>query len=108
MINFQKMMQQAQQMQLKLQEIQEKLADIEVEGEAGGGAVQVIMRCSGHVQNVKISPTVLDPNDADTLEDLIVAALNNANAAKDERIKEETQKMMAELGLPADTKLPPV
>lgn len=107
MINFKKMMQQAQQMQFKLQEVQEKLADIEVEGEAGGGAVKVIMRCNGHVQNVKISPTV-DAGDRDLLEDLIVSALNNANAAKDERIKVETQKIMAELGMPEGGGLPPI
>src|SRR5262245_57762423 len=107
MINFKKMMQQAQQMQFKLQEVQEKLADIEVEAEAGGGAVKVIMRCNGHVQNVKISPTLLGSNDADMLEDLVVAALNNATNAKDERIKTETKKMMAELGLPEDGQLPP-
>jgi DNA-binding YbaB/EbfC family protein len=107
MINFKKMMQQAQQMQFKLQEVQEKLADIEVEAEAGGGAVKVIMRCNGHVQNVKISSTV-DVNDRDLLEDLIVSALNNANNAKDDRIKDETKKMMAELGMPEGSQFPPM
>lgn len=104
MINFKKMMQQAQQMQFKLQEIQEKLTDIEVEGEAGDGMVRVIMRCSGHVQNVKINPAIIDAANADMLEDLIVVALNNATAIKDARVQDETKKAMAELGLPEDMK----
>lgn len=104
MINFKKMMEQAQQMQFKLQEIQEKLADIEVEGESGGGMVRVIMNCSGHVQNVKIDPSIINPDSPDMLEDLIVAALNNASGIKDARIQEETQKMMKQMGLPEGTK----
>lgn len=104
MINFKKMMEQAQQMQFKLQEVQEKLADIEVQGEAGGGMVRAVMRCSGQVVSVKIDPSILGSSSPDMLEDLIVAALNNANAAKDARVQEETRAMMKQLGLPEDTK----
>lgn len=105
MINFQKMMQQAQQMQFKLQEMQEKLKDIEVAGEAGGGMVKVRMNCDGKVVNIDIDPSIA-AGDKETLEDLIVAAINNANAVKDDKIKEETQAMMQELGLPEGTQLP--
>lgn len=107
MINFQKMMQQAQQMQFKLQEMQEKLKDIEVEAEAGGGMVKVIMTCDGKVVSIDIDPSVAG-GDKETLEDLVVAAVNNANAVKDDKIKEETQAMMQELGLPEGTQLPGV
>ncbi|GJL85499.1 MAG: nucleoid-associated protein [Micavibrio sp.] len=106
MMNFQKMMQQAQQMQFKIQEMQEKLAEVNVESESGGGMVKVVMACSGMVKSIKIDPSIIVPDDAETLEDLIVAAVNNANTAKDERIKTETQAMMEELGLPEGTQLP--
>lgn len=100
MMNFQKMMQQAQQMQYKLQEMQEKFADLEVEGEAGGGLVTARMNCKGEMLGINIDPTVFS-GEKEMAEDLIVAAINNANLAKDERVKTETQAMMEELGLPA-------
>ena len=106
MINFKEMMQQAQQMQFKLQEMQEKLKDIYIEGESGGGMVKVEMSCAGEVRAVTIDPSVM--SDKETLEDLIVAALNNANENKDKRIQDETAAMMEGMGLPPDTKLPPV
>ena len=100
MMNIQKMMQQAQDMQFKLQEMQEKLKDIDIVGEAGGGLVKVTMSCIGLVRGIEIDPSIIDPNDKETLEDLITAALNNANEAKDARIKEETKKMMGGMELP--------
>lgn len=106
MMNFQKMMQQAQQMQFKLQEMQEKLGDIEVEGESGGGMVKARMTCKGELIGLEIDPAVISTDDKETIEDLIVAAVNNANAAKEERVKAETQAMMESLGLPAGTQLP--
>ena len=106
MINFKEMMAQAQQMQFKLQELQEKLADVEVEGESGGGMVTVKITCKGDVLGVNIDPSVINADDKETLEDLITAALNSANAAKDEKIKEETEKMMGGMGLPPGTQLP--
>lgn len=106
MMNFQKMMQQAQDMQNKLQEMQEKLSDIDVEAESGGGMVKVIMNCKGDLRGLSVDPSVMD--DKDTMEDLIIAAVNNANAVKDDKIKEETQKMMESMGLPAGTQLPGV
>tara|TARA_B100001989_G_scaffold251218_1_gene229937 strand:+ start:2187 stop:2507 length:321 start_codon:yes stop_codon:yes gene_type:complete len=105
MMNFQKMMKQAQEMQFKLQEVQEKLKDIEVEGEAGGGLVKVTMTCAGKVTHVNIDDSLME-SDKETLEDLIAAAVNTANEAKDEKVQDETRSMMVELGLPADTNLP--
>ncbi len=99
MMNFQKMMKQAQEMQFKLQEIQEKLKDIEVEAEAGGGLVKVRISCSGKILNIHIDDSLM-ASDKETLEDLITAAMNNANEAKEERIKSETQSMMGGMGLP--------
>lgn len=101
MFNFQKMMKQAQEMQFRLQEIQEKLKDIEVTGEAGGGMVKVTTSCSGKVSRVEIDPSMLKL-EKETLEDLLVAAMNSANQIKDDRIKDETRKMMEGLGLPEE------
>ena len=98
-MDFQKMMKQAQEMQFKLQEVQEKLKDIEVEAEAGGGLVKVRMSCSGKILSVQIDDSLM-VSDKETLEDLITAAMNNANDTKEERIKTETKAMMDGLGLP--------
>ena len=69
---------QAQQVQQKLMEAQEQLANTEVHGQAGGGLVQVTMKGSGEVVGVSIDPTVVDPDDVETLQDLIVGALTDA------------------------------
>lgn len=107
-MDFQKMMQQAQQMQFKMQEMQEKLGDIDVEGEAGGGMVRVLLSCRGEMQDMYIDPKAIQQagEDKEMLEDLIIAAVNNANENKDAKIKEETQKMLQEMGLPPGTQLP--
>ena len=100
-MDIQKMMQQAQQVQNKLEEMQEKFKDIDVQGESGGGLVNVTMSCAGVVRSIQIADHLVDPSDKETLEDLIVAAVNNANEAKDAKIQSETQAMMKEMGLPA-------
>ena len=71
---------QAQQMQQQLIEAQEKLAATEVRGQAGGGLVQVTTKGSGEVVAVSIDPRVVDPDDVETLQDLIVGALADASA----------------------------
>jgi DNA-binding YbaB/EbfC family protein len=70
---------QAQQMQQQLLEAQEQLANTEVHGQAGGGLVQVTMKGSGEVVSVAIDPKVVDPDDIETLQDLIVGALADAS-----------------------------
>jgi nucleoid-associated protein EbfC len=70
---------QAQQVQQKLMEAQEQLANTEVQGQAGGGLVQVTMKGSGEVLGVSIDPKVVDPGDVETLQDLIVGALTDAS-----------------------------
>jgi DNA-binding YbaB/EbfC family protein len=70
---------QAQQMQQQLMEAQEQLANTEVHGQAGGGLVQVTIKGSGEVVAVSIDPRVVDPEDIETLQDLIVGALADAS-----------------------------
>ncbi len=105
MMNFQQMMKQAQEMQVKIQQMQQKLGDVEVHGESGGGMIKVTMTCSGRVASISIDNSLIG-SDKETLEDLVVAAVNKASEAKDERIKEETRAMMEGLGLPSDMNLP--
>ena len=70
---------QAQQMQQQLMEAQQQLANAEVQGQAGGGLVRVTVRGSGEVVAVSIDPKVVDPDDVETLQDLIVGALADAS-----------------------------
>jgi nucleoid-associated protein EbfC len=70
---------QAQQMQQQLMEAQEALANAEVHGQAGGGLVQVTMKGSGEVLGVRIDPKVVDPDDIETLQDLVVGAIADAS-----------------------------
>lgn len=102
MFDMQKMMKQAQEMQFKMQEMQEKLKEIEVTGQSGGGLVKVIMTCAGDVQSVDIDQSLMGSDDKEVLEDLIVAAMNNANETREAKVQEETQRMLGEAGIPAD------
>lgn len=70
---------QAQQMQQQLMQAQEQMANAEVTGQAGGGLVQVTMRGSGEIVGVAIDPKVVDPEDVETLQDLIVGAFADAS-----------------------------
>jgi DNA-binding YbaB/EbfC family protein len=105
-MDIQRMMKQAQAMQGRMQELQARLGETEVSGASGGTAVQVVMTCKGEVRSLNISPDVIDPSDKETLEDLIMAAMNTARANADQLMADETRKMMAELGLPANAQLP--
>lgn len=105
-MNIQQMMQQAKVMQDKMQEMQEKLGDVEVTGTAGGGVVTITITCKGEARGVTIDDSMMDLNEKDVLEDLIKAAINDAKAKADQKLAEETQKMMGELGLPEGVKLP--
>ena len=105
-MNIQKMMQQAQEMQTKLQDMQETIGQEEVVGSAGGGVVKITMTCKGHVSKVEIDPDSMNPDEKEIVEDLVAAACNDARAKADEKMAEETKRMMEELGLPAGMQLP--
>jgi DNA-binding YbaB/EbfC family protein len=106
MMNIQQIMQQAQAMQGKMQELQEKLGEEEVEGSAGGGMVTVCATCKGEVRKLNIDDSLMQPSEKEMLEDLIKAALNDAKSRADSKLADETSKMMKDLGLPAGTQLP--
>jgi DNA-binding YbaB/EbfC family protein len=105
-MNIQQIMQQAQVMQKRMLELQDQLGNEEITGDAGGGLVKVTMTCRKSVRGIKIDPSVIDPADPEMLEDLITAACNDAETKADDRLSSETERMMAELGLPANFQLP--
>ena len=100
-MNIQEMMKQAKAMQDKMAEMQEKLGEVEVEGTAGGGLVKVTMTCKGETRQISIDDSMINPSEKEVLEDLTKAALNDAKSKADQRLAEETQKMMSDMGLPA-------
>ena len=102
-LDLQQLMQQAQQMQEQLMSAQAELATAEVTGQAGNGLVQVRMTAAGQVQSVRIDPSVVDPDDVETLQDLIVGALHDAARAAQEMQAEKMGPLaggMGGLGLP--------
>ena len=105
MFDMQKMMQQAQAVQNVVLELQEKFKVIEVHGESGGGMVKATMTCDGRLKSVSVDDSLMG-NDKETLEDLVVAAVNDASDAKEQEIQKQTADAMKDMGLPADTKLP--
>ena len=105
-MDIQEMMKQAQVMQERMQKMQEELAEKEVYGESGGGLVKVTMTCKGELRKLDISPDLLKPEEKETVEDLIMAAMNTARSNADETLASETQKMMAEFGLSGAGGLP--
>jgi len=106
MKNLQDIMKAAQNVQEELQKAQAKLDTIEVEGASGGGMVKVRATAKGRILKVAIDPSLINPADKDMLEDLIVAAFNDARAKADAASNEEMQKMQSALPLPPGFKLP--
>jgi len=98
-------MKQAQQMQAHLQRAQEEIARVEVTGESGAGLVKVVMNGRHDVKRVRIDPS-LSPDDRDMLEDLIAAAVNDANRRVEKATREKMTEMAAGLGLPPGMNLP--
>jgi nucleoid-associated protein EbfC len=106
MKNLAGLMKQAQQMQSKMQEMQSKLEAIEMTGESGAGLVSVTLNGKSDLRRIKIDPKVIDPNDAEMLADLIVAAHRDAKARIEAAAAAEMQKVTGGMELPAGMKLP--
>ncbi len=106
MKNIGRLMQQAQEMQAKMAEMQERMADIEVSGGAGGGMVTATLNGKGELRRLKIDPSLAEPGEVEVLEDLIVAAVNDAKAKVEAHVAEEMQKITGGLDLPPGMKLP--
>jgi nucleoid-associated protein EbfC len=106
MKNLGNLMKQAAQMQSKMAEMQAKLGALEVTGQSGGGMVVATLGGKGDVRRIKIDKSLVDPNDVEVLEDLLVAALNDARAKTDALASEQMREMTGGLDLPPGIKLP--
>ena len=98
--NMQQLMKQAQQMQQQLMAAQAELADLEVEGHAGGGLVRATMSGSGELKSLQIDPKAVDPDDVETLQDLVVAAVRDAARAAADLTQDKMGPLTGGLGLP--------
>ena len=103
--NIGNMMKQAQLVQENMKQMQEKLASLEVEGQAGAGLVKVIMTCRHAVKSISIDDSLVG-DDKEMLEDLIVAAMNDAVRRVESMTQEKMTELTGGLGLPPGFKLP--
>ncbi|MDA9921696.1 MAG: YbaB/EbfC family nucleoid-associated protein [Verrucomicrobiales bacterium] len=99
-MNIAKMMKQAQQMQKKMGQMQEELAEKDFEASVGGGKVTVVANGAGEVSSIKIDPSVVDPDDVEMLEDLVLSGVKQAIGQAKEESAAEMGKLTAGLGLP--------
>jgi DNA-binding YbaB/EbfC family protein len=100
MKDLSKLMKQAQQVQERLAEMQARLAEKTVEATSGGGMVKVVMNGKHEIVSLAIDPEVVNPSDVEMLEDLIIAALNEARARVDDMIRNEMSALTGGLPIP--------
>jgi DNA-binding YbaB/EbfC family protein len=96
----------AKEMQAKFQAMQDEIANLEAEGQAGGGLAKVTLTGKGEMKALKIDPSLFKEDDIEILEDLILAAHNDAKAKLDATLQEKTKAMTAGLPIPPGMKLP--
>ena len=100
------MMGKVKEMQEKMGAMQEEIAALEIEGTAGGGLVTVRMNGKGHMLGLKVDPSLFKEDDVEVLEDLIVAAHNDAKGKAEAEMQKRTQELTAGLPIPPGMKLP--
>ena len=100
------LMSKAKEMQDKMQAVQEELGNLEVEGTSGGGMVTVTLNGKGLMTGLKIDPSLVKEDEADILEDLILAAHNDAKGKVEDETARRTQELTAGLPIPPGMKLP--
>lgn len=99
------MMKQVQNLQQKMADVQAEFDSIEVEGTAGGGSVTVVATAKGQVKSIQIDPSLLTPDDKEIVEDLVVAALNDARAKGERVIQDRMADLTKGLPIPPGMKL---
>ncbi len=105
-MNINQMMKQAQAMQKKMADAQEKIAELKVTGSSGGGLIEFSLNGKGEAIGIKIDTKVIDPDDDETLSDLIVAAHNDARKKLDDTVNDEMAKVTGGMGLPPGFNMP--
>lgn len=105
MKDLMKMMKQAQEIQGKMQRMQEELAALEVSGQSGAGLVQVTLNGKGEMRSLKIDPSLLKPDEAEIVEDLVLAAFQDAKGKVEGEMQKRMQEVTGGLPLPPGMKL---
>ncbi|ETW14016.1 hypothetical protein ATO8_03961 [Roseivivax marinus] len=100
------MMKKAQEMQTRMAALQEELHNITVTGESGAGLVKAVASAKGELKSLDIDPSIFNGDDKEVVEDLILAAIKDAQAKANERSQEEMRALSESLGLPKDMNLP--
>jgi DNA-binding YbaB/EbfC family protein len=100
------MMKQAKELQSRMEAMQQEVAAMEVDGSAGGGLVKVTMNGKGEMRKISIDPSLMKPEEAEIVEDLIVTACNDARAKAEAALAEKMRSMTGGLQLPPGLKLP--
>ena len=106
MKNLSNMLKEAQKLQERMAEMQSRLAEVEVAGSAGGGMVGATLDGKGQLRKLKIDPSLIVPGEAEMIEDLVVAAVNDAKTKLDSHMQSEMGKLTGGLPLPPGLKLP--
>ncbi len=106
MKNLANMLKEAQKLQARMAELQARLEELEIEGRAGGGLVVVTMNGKGEIRRVSIDRSIVDPEEVEVLEDLVVAAAQDAKSKLEARLQEEMGRLTGGLPLPPGMKLP--
>ena len=106
MKNLGSMMKQAQQMQENMQKMQEELANAEMTGQSAAGMVTVVVTGKGEVRKLTIDPSLVNAEEKEVMEDLIVAAMNDARGKVEQFMRDKTQEAMGGLQLPPGMQLP--
>lgn len=101
-----KMMKSAQELQTKMAQMQDDLHNVMVTGEAGAGLVKATASAKGDLKALDIDPSIFNGDDKEVVEDLILAAIKDAQAKAAEKAQEEMAKLTESMGLPKDIKLP--
>jgi len=105
MKDLMKMMKQAQEIQGRMQRMQEELAALEVSGQSGAGLVQVTLNGKGEMRSLKIDPSLLKPDEAEIVEDLVIAAFQDAKGKVEGEMQKRMQEVTGGLPLPPGMKL---
>ena len=101
-----RMMKAAQEMQQKMAQLQEEMRNMLVTGESGAGLVKASCSVRGELKSLDIDPSIFNADDKEVVEDLILAAIKDAQTRAQEKAQEEMRKLTEEMGLPGDMKLP--
>ncbi|HYD17757.1 MAG TPA: YbaB/EbfC family nucleoid-associated protein [Patescibacteria group bacterium] len=106
MTNFAQMMQKAGKFKAEMQKMQERVNEMDISGQAGNGLVTCTVSGKHELKKLKVDPSLIKADEADVMEDMIIAAINDARAKAEKVMAEETQKLMTSMGLPPGMGLP--